>query len=59
MSEAQLRLDDAARAAASAPAQSVLLEAPAGSGKTAVLTRRFMGLLTTVCLLYTSDAADE
>ena len=48
MSNSLERLDDAAREAASAPAASILLEAPAGSGKTAVLTRRFLRLLCTV-----------
>jgi ATP-dependent exoDNAse (exonuclease V) beta subunit len=42
------QLDEAARTAASAPTESVLLEAPAGSGKTAVLTRRFLRLLAMV-----------
>ena len=48
MSDPPGRLDDAARLEASAPSASILLEAPAGSGKTAVLTRRFLGLLCTV-----------
>src|SRR5580704_11534024 len=48
MSDSPGRLDDAARLEASAPSASILLEAPAGSGKTAVLTRRFLGLLCTV-----------
>ena len=48
MSEAPERLDAAARAAAADPSGSVLLEAPAGSGKTSVLIRRFLELLRTV-----------
>lgn len=40
--------DAAARAAATDPARSIVLQAPAGSGKTTVLTERFVRLLATV-----------
>jgi ATP-dependent exoDNAse (exonuclease V) beta subunit len=49
MSEAESAAADArAREAATDPARSVVLQAPAGSGKTTVLTARFMRLLATV-----------
>jgi len=48
MSEALIRADAEARAAALDPRSSILLQAPAGSGKTAVLTQRFLRLLCTV-----------
>ena len=66
MSDSLARLDAAARAAAIDPDGSVLLEAPAGSGKTSVLTRRFLKLLTTVAdpgeilaITFTRKAAAE
>ncbi len=66
MSEAPERRDAAARAAAIDPSGSVLLEAPAGSGTTSVLTRRFLELLRTVddpgeilAITFTRKAAAE
>jgi ATP-dependent helicase/nuclease subunit A len=48
MDEALAQADQAARVAAIDPRDSILLEAPAGSGKTAVLAQRFLRLLCTV-----------
>lgn len=66
MNEEAARLDDAARLEATAPGASILLEAPAGSGKTAVLTQRFLRLLATVddtdeilAITFTRKAAAE
>jgi ATP-dependent helicase/nuclease subunit A len=66
MSEAQLRADDQARAGAIDARRSILLQAPAGSGKTAVLTQRFLRLLCTVdepqailAITFTRKAAGE
>ena len=46
--DAPMREDEAARERASDPRESVVLQAPAGSGKTTVLTQRLLRLLTEV-----------
>ena len=48
LSEELLAADARARAHSIDPERSILLQAPAGSGKTAVLTQRFLRLLCTV-----------
>ncbi|HTW73651.1 MAG TPA: UvrD-helicase domain-containing protein [Steroidobacteraceae bacterium] len=62
----QMRLDAEARAAALDPSCSLLLQAPAGSGKTTVLAARFLTLLTAVqspeeilAITFTRKAAAE
>src|SRR5688500_17214221 len=59
-------LDEAVRERATDPARSILLRAPAGSGKTAVLTQRLLRLLAAVdeperilAITFTRKAASE